>query len=163
MNAKAPSESLTKMAQVMQITDANTAGFVHGGSIMKLVDSAAGVAAMRHAQRRVVTAQVDSLTFHAPVHIGDVLSLTACVTQAWKTSMEVEVTVHREDPVTGDTDHTTTAYLTMVGLDEHGRPVAVPGIAPETDEEERRQREAETRHQARIRLRQDLGNATAGH
>lgn len=158
MNAKAPSESLTKMAQVMQITDANTAGFVHGGSIMKLVDSAAGVAAMRHAQRRVVTAQVDSLTFHAPVHIGDVLSLTACVTQAWKTSMEVEVTVHREDPVTGDTDHTTTAYLTMVGLDEHGRPVAVPGIAPETDEEERRQREAETRHQARIRLRQDLGN-----
>ena len=163
MNAKAPSESLTKMAQVMQITDANTAGFVYGGSIMKLVDSAAGVAAMRHAQRRVVTAQVDSLTFHAPVHIGDVLSLTACVTQAWKTSMEVEVTVHREDPVTGDTDHTTTAYLTMVGLDEHGRPVAVPGIAPETDEEERRQREAETRHQARIRLRQDLGNATAGH
>lgn len=158
MNAKAPSESLTTMAQVMQITDANTAGFVHGGSIMKLVDSAAGVAAMRHAQRRVVTAQVDSLTFHAPVHIGDVLSLTACVTQAWKTSMEVEVTVHREDPVTGDTDHTTTAYLTMVGLDEHGRPVAVPGIAPETEEEERRQQEAETRHQARIRLRQDLGN-----
>ena len=146
------------MAQVMQITDANTAGFVHGGSIMKLVDSAAGVAAMRHAQRRVVTAQVDSLTFHAPVHIGDVLSLTACVTQAWTTSMEVEVTVHREDPVAGDTDHTTTAYLTMVGLDANGRPAAVPGVAPETDEEERRQREAETRRRARIRLRQDLEN-----
>jgi len=156
MKAKPPSDSLTTMAQVMQITDANTAGFVHGGSIMKLVDSAAGVAAMRHAQRRVVTAQVDSLTFHAPVHIGDVLSLTACVTQAWKTSMEVEVTVHREDPVTGDTDHTTTAYLTMVGLDEHGRPVQVPGVEPETGKEERRQREAEARRQARIRLREDL-------
>ncbi len=156
MKAKAPSDSLTTMAQVMQITDANTAGFVHGGSIMKLVDSAAGVAAMRHAQRRVVTAQVDSLTFHAPVHIGDVLSLTACVTQAWKTSMEVEVTVYREDPVTGDTDHTTTAYLTMVGLDEHGRPVQVPGVEPETLNEKRRQREAETRRQARIQLRDDL-------
>lgn len=156
MKAKTPSDSLTTMAQVMQITDANTAGFVHGGSIMKLVDSAAGVAAMRHAQRRVVTAQVDSLTFHAPVHIGDVLSLTACVTQAWKTSMEVEVTVYREDPVTGDTDHTTTAYLTMVGLDEHGHPVQVPGVVPETGKEERRQREAETRRQARIQLREDL-------
>ncbi|MDH3259661.1 MAG: acyl-CoA thioesterase [Acidimicrobiia bacterium] len=158
MNPKTPFESLTTMAQVMQITDANTAGFVHGGSIMKLVDSAAGVAAMRHAQRRVVTAQVDSLTFHAPVHIGDVLSLTACVTQAWKTSMEIEVTVYREDPVTGEKDHTTTAYLTMVGLDERGRPVAVPGVAPGTDEEARRQREAETRRKARIQLRQDLEN-----
>ncbi len=156
MEDKPPAESVTTMAQVMQITDANTAGFVHGGSIMKLVDSAAGVAAMRHAQRRVVTAQVDSLTFHAPVHIGDVLSLTACVTQAWKTSMEVEVTVFREDPVTGETDHTTTAYLTMVGLNEHGNPTRVPGLAPATMEEERRQREAEARRQARIRLREDL-------
>jgi acyl-CoA hydrolase len=158
MGAKTPAESLTTMAQVMQITDANTAGFVHGGSIMKLVDSAAGVAAMRHAQRRVVTAQVDSLSFHAPVHIGDVLSLTACVTQAWRSSMEIEVTVYREDPITADQDHTTTAYLTMVALDENGRPVAVPRVNPETDEEQRRQREAETRRRARIRLRQDLEN-----
>jgi acyl-CoA hydrolase len=156
VDPKNPSDSLTIMAQVMQITDANADGFVHGGSIMKLVDSAAGVASMRHAQRRVVTAQVDSLTFHAPVHIGDVVSLTACVTQAWNSSMEIEVTVHREDPVTGDQDHTTTAYLTMVALDEHGRPVAVPGVAPGTDEERRRQREAETRRQSRIRLRVDL-------
>jgi len=154
--AKTPSESLTRMAQVMQITDANTAGFVHGGSIMVLVDSAAGVAAMRHAQRRVVTAQVDSLSFHTPVHIGDVLSLTACVTQAWTSSIEIEVTVHREDPMTGEQDHTTTAYLTMVALDEHGRPVAVPPVRPETDEERRRQREAETRRRARVQLRQDL-------
>lgn len=156
METKKPTESLTKMAQVMQITDANTVGFVHGGSIMNLVDSAAGVAAMRHAQRRVVTAQVDSLTFHAPVHIGDVLSLTACVTQSWRSSMEVEVTVFREDPVTGDMDHTTTAYLTMVALDEHGRPVPVPGLVPETEEETRRQREAETRRTARMQLRRDL-------
>jgi acyl-CoA hydrolase len=156
MEAKTPTESLTTMAQVMQITDANAVGFVHGGSIMKLVDSAAGVASMRHAQRRVVTAQVDSLSFHTPVHIGDVLSLTACVTQAWTSSMEVEVTVHRENPVTADQDHTTTAYLTMVALDENGRPVAVPPVSPETEEEKRRQREAETRRKARIRLRQDL-------
>ena len=156
MKPKTPAESLTTMAQVMQITDANNAGFVHGGSIMKLVDSAAGVAAMRHAQRRVVTAQVDSLSFHAPVHIGDVLSLSACVTQAWTSSMEVEVTVYREDPVTGDEDHTTTAYLTMVALDDHGRPVAVPPVSPETPDEQRRQREAETRRSARIQLRQDL-------
>jgi len=156
MQAKTPSASLTRMAQVMQITDANTAGFVHGGSIMKLVDSAAGVAAMRHAQRRVVTAQVDSLTFHAPVHIGDVLALTACVTQAWRSSMEVEVTVHREDAVTGDEDHTTTAYLTMVALDEGGRPVPVPAVDPETDDERRRSRDAESRRQARMKLRREL-------
>jgi acyl-CoA hydrolase len=156
MKAKTPSESLTTMAQVMQITDANNAGFVHGGSIMKLVDSAAGVASMRHAQRWVVTAQVDSLSFHAPVHIGDVLSLTACVTQAWTSSMEVEVTVYREDPVIGERDHTTTAYLTMVALDDFGRPVAVPPVSAESDDERRRQREAETRHKARIQLRQDL-------
>jgi acyl-CoA hydrolase len=158
VQAKTPTESLTRMAQVMQIADANTAGFVHGGSIMKLVDSAAGVASMRHAQRRVVTAQVDSLSFHAPVHIGDVLSLTACVTQAWTSSMEVEVTVFREDPVTGDRDHTTTAYLTMVALDEHGRPVPVPGVEPQDDEERRRQRDAEARRKARIQLRRDLEN-----
>ena len=156
MDTKTPSSSLTRMAQVMQITDANAAGFVHGGAIMKLVDEAAGVASMRHAQRRVVTAQVDSLSFLARVHIGDVLNLTACVTQAWTSSMEVEVTVYREDPVTGDQDHTTTAYLTMVGLDPHGRPVPVPGVEPETDEERRRKREAETRREARIKLRRDL-------
>lgn len=156
MIIRTPAESLTTMAQVMQITDANTDGFVHGGSIMKLVDSAAGVAAMRHSQRRVVTAQVDSLSFHAPVHIGDVLALTACVTQAWKTSMEIEVTVFREDPVTGVRDHTTTAYLTMVALDEHGRPVPVPPVSPETHDEQRRQRDAEARREARIRLRETL-------
>ena len=70
--------------------------------------------------------------------------------------MEIEVTVHREDPMTGEQDHTTTAYLTMVALDEHGRPVAVPPVRPETDEERRRQREAETRRRARVQLRQDL-------
>ena len=156
MEAKTPAVSLTTMAQVMQITDANTAGFVHGGAIMKLVDSAAGVASMRHAQRRVVTAQVDSLSFHVPVHIGDVLSLTACVTQAWTSSMEVEVTVYRENPVTGERDHTTTAFLTMVALDDFGRPVAVPPVSSESDDEQRRQCEAETRREARIRLRRDL-------
>ena len=156
MNPKTPAESLTRIAQVMQISDANTNGFVHGGSIMRLVDTAAGVASMRHSQRRVVTAQVDSLSFHAPVHVGDVLSLTACVTQAWNSSLEVEVTVHREDPVTGEQDHTTTAYLTMIGLDADGRPVAVPRVTPETDEDHRRRRAAEARRKARIQLRKKL-------
>lgn len=146
----------TEMAQVMQVTDANQAGFTHGGAIMRLVDTAAGVAAMRHAGTRVVTAAVDSLSFHAPVYIGDLVLLTAAVNQAWRTSMEVEVQVHREDPLSGERAHTTTAFVTMVAVDEEGRPVPVPPLLPESGEDRRRQQQAELRREARMRLRESL-------
>ena len=104
----------------------------------------------------MVTVEVDSLTFLAPVHIGDLVTLEAVVTQAWHSSMEVEVEVHREDPRSGEKEQTTTAYLTMVAVDEHGRPVPVPELAADTDDDRRRQREANVRRQERIRVRKLL-------
>lgn len=156
--AKPPGQSLTVMTMLMGVERANSAGFVHGGEIMKLVDSAAGVAGMRHARDRVVTAHVDSLSFHAPVHIGDLLSLTAIVTQAWRTSMEVEVSVTREDPRSGDGEITTTAYLTMVCVDEEGTPIPVPQIEALSETERRRQAQAEARRRARFELESHLEN-----
>lgn len=156
MQATPPDASLTTMTNLMGVGHANTAGFVHGGEIMKMVDNAAGVAAMRHARGRVVTAHVDSLSFLAPVHIGDLLSITAQVTQAWTTSMEVEVIVHRENPQTGEGELTTQAHLTMVAVDLQGAPVPVPHLAVSTDEERRRQKGAEARRAARISLREQL-------
>lgn len=156
MEGKTPSESSTEMTLMMGVEQANVAGFVHGGSIMKLVDTAAGVAAMRHAKGRVVTAHVDSLSFLAPVHIGDLLTLEAVITQAWQTSMEVEVTVTREVPWTGEGELTTRAHLTMVAVDGDGRPVPVPPLSAETDIERRRQQQAEIRRAERIRLRDQL-------
>jgi acyl-CoA hydrolase len=144
------------MTLVMQLAHANSAGFIHGGEIMKLVDTSAGVAAMRHSNGRVVTVEVDSLTFLAPVHIGDLVTLTAVVTQAWRSSMEVEVCVWREDPRVGEREQTTTAYLTMVAVDEHGRPIPVPPLKADTEEDARRQREADVRREERMRIRKRL-------
>jgi len=152
---KAP--RVSELSLVMQPPDANSNGFVHGGSIMKLVDTIAGVAAIRHAQSRVVTAQVDSLSFLAPVHIGDVVTFEALVTQAWHTSMEVKVVVHREDALRGERTLTTTAYLTMVAVDRDGHPVEVPPLEPSTDRERERQAGAEVRREERIHLRERLG------
>ena len=140
MEPKKPADSRSTVTLVMQLIHANSAGFIHGGEIMKLVDTTAGVASMRHSNGRVVTVEVDSLTFLAPVHIGDLVTLEAVVTQAWHSSMEVEVEVHREDPRSGEKEQTTTAYLTMVAVDEHGRPVPVPELAADTDDDRRRQR-----------------------
>lgn len=156
MQGKSPGESNSTVTLVMQLAHANSAGFIHGGEIMKLVDTAAGVAAMRHCNGRVVTVEVDTLTFLAPVHIGDLVTLTAVVTQAWRTSMEVEVRVWREDPRLGEREQTTTAYLTMVAVDEHGRPVPVPPLIPKTEEDARRRREADVRREERMRIRKRL-------
>ncbi|MDF1597253.1 MAG: hotdog domain-containing protein [Acidimicrobiia bacterium] len=111
---------------------------------------------MRHCNGRVVTVEVDSLTFLAPVHIGELVTLNAVVTQAWRSSMEVEVDVWREDPRTGDREQTTTAYLTMVAVDERGRPVPVPPLIADTEDDVRRQRAADVRREERIRIRKRL-------
>ena len=156
MEGKSPAESVSTVTIVMQLALANSAGFIHGGEIMKLVDTTAGVASMRHCNGRVVTVEVDTLTFLAPVHIGDLVTLNAVVTQAWRTSMEVEVCVWREDPRLGEREQTTTAYLTMVAVDEHGRPVPVPPLIASTEEDIKRQRDADVRREERIRIRQRL-------
>jgi acyl-CoA hydrolase len=123
---------------------------------MKTCDEAAGIAAVRHCGGRVVTAGVDRMTFTEPIHIGELLSCRATVNAAWRTSMEVGVRVEAEDPRTGQSRHTSTAYITMVALDEAGRPTPVPGVITETEDEERRQREAELRRANRLAERDQI-------
>jgi acyl-CoA hydrolase len=146
----------------MSITDANSAGFVHGGTVMKLCDEAAGIAAVKHCRTRIVTAAIDRMTFRHPVHVGELLTCRASVNAVWHTSMEVGVRVEAENPRTGEVRHTSTAYLTMVALDDEGRPTAVPPLVTESPDEERRMREAELRRSNRLAEREQIraGRAT---
>jgi acyl-CoA hydrolase len=156
MEPRSPSESHADMTRWMGVQEANTAGNVHGGWIMKLCDEVAGIAAIRHCGRRVVTAGMDRMTFVHPVMVGDLVVFRATVNAAWRTSMEVGVRVEAENVHTRELTHTSTAYLTMVALDEEGRPVEVPPIAPETDDELRRQREAQLRRSNRLAERDQI-------
>src|SRR5438309_11178686 len=141
MDSKAPSESSSQIVRWMSLLDANTPGNVHGGTVMKLCDEAAALAAIKHSRRRVVTAAMDRMAFLYPIRVGDLVTLSATVNAAWRTSMEVGVRVDAEDPRTGEVRHTNTAYLTMVAIDEDGRPLPVPPLRAETAEEQRRMHE----------------------
>ncbi len=145
----------------MGLADANSAGFVHGGVVMKLCDEVAGLAAVRHSRCRVVTAGMDRMTFLDPIHIGELVTFTASVNAAWRTSMEVGVRVTAEQPREGTVRHTNTAYLTMVALDEDGRPAEVPPLLAESDDDKRREREAQTRRRNRLSERDELQHARA--
>jgi uncharacterized protein (TIGR00369 family) len=152
-SARAPktvSASRISIAQLMQPEHANNLGNVHGGWIMKLVDEAGALACMRHAQRRVVTVAIDSMVFRSPIRIGDLVQLTAEVTESGRTSMEVEVQVQAENPITGVQTQTNTAYLVYVALDDDGKPVQVPPVIVETDAERVRQRQARERQAHRL-------------
>jgi acyl-CoA hydrolase len=140
----------------MGLEDANSAGFVHGGTVMKLCDEAAGLASVRHSGRRCVTAAVDRMTFLEPVHVGELLTLESSVNAAWRTSMEVGVRVTAENVRTGEKRHTNSAYLTMVALDDEGRPVAVPPLTCEDVHEHRREREAQLRRANRLAERDEI-------
>ena len=154
--SKHPTDSRSTLVRWMGITDANSAGFVHGGTVLKLCDEVAGLAAVRHSRLRVVTAGVDRVTFNVPVNIGDLLTFHASVNAAWRTSMEVGVRVEAENPRTGEVRHTNTAYLTMVALDEHGRPAEVPALVPSDAVEQRREREAQLRRANRLAERDEI-------
>jgi acyl-CoA hydrolase len=140
----------------MGIGDANNAGNVHGGAIMRLCDEVAGIAAVRHSGLRVVTAAMDRMTFLHPVYVGHLVTVKAAVNAAWRSSMEVGVRVEAEDVRSGEVTHTSTAYLTMVALDDQGRPAPVPGIAAETQDEQRRAREAQLRRDNRLEERRRI-------
>jgi acyl-CoA hydrolase len=147
--AKAVSQSAITMSQLMLPSDANPAGSVHGGSILKLVDSAAGVVAVRHCRARVVTARLDEMSFLHPVNIGNLVTLKASVNDTGRTSLEVGVRVEAEDLYTGETWHVGSAYLIFVALDEAGHPTAVPPVLPQTADEVRRQAQARERRARR--------------
>jgi acyl-CoA hydrolase len=136
--------------------DANNGGNVHGGVIMHLCDEVAGIAAVRHSGTRVVTVAMDRMTFRHPVFVGQLVTVKATVNAAWRTSMEVGVRVESENVRTGEMTHTSTAYLTMVALDDDGNPTQVPPISAVTREEQRREREAQLRRDNRLAERQRI-------
>jgi acyl-CoA hydrolase len=146
----------------MGLVDANAAGYVHGGTVMKLCDEVAGLAAIKHSRLRVVTAGMDRMTFMEPIHVAELVTFTAAVNAAWRTSMEVGVRVDAEQPRDGTVRHTNTAYLTMVALDDDGRPTQVPPLVAESPDEERREREAQTRRRNRLAERDELQRGRSG-
>ena len=159
MKAKRPADSRTILSQVMQPSDANVRGNVHGGVIMKLVDTAGAIAAIKHAGRQVVTAVMDSMTFRAPVYVGHLVTLEAEVTWVGRTSIETEVKVTAENVLTGEKTLTSTAYVVYVALDENGRPTEVPRLILETEAEKRRWAEAEERRRRRLEQRRRENSA----
>jgi acyl-CoA hydrolase len=138
------------MSHMMLPQDANPAGIVHGGVVMKHIDDAAGVVALRHTRCNVVTASIDRLDFHSPAFIGNLLTLKASLNLVGSTSMEVGVRVETEDLKTGEIRHTASAYLSFVALDDNFRPRPVPPLVLETDEERRRNRQAQARRRVRL-------------
>jgi acyl-CoA hydrolase len=162
MEPRQPSESHSLITRWMGVIDANTAGNVHGGAIMRMCDEVAGIAAIRHSGNRVVTAAMDRMTFLHPVFVGMLLTVKATVNAAWRTSMEVGVRVEAENVHTGEVTHTSTAYLTMVALTADGTPAPVPPVDPQTDDERRRLREAELRRATRLREREEIVAARGG-
>ena len=129
---------------------ANTHGNVHGGHIMKMCDEAAAICAMRHAQRPAVTVAIDSMTFHSPVHVGELISLSAHVSYVGTTSMEISVKVTAEDPIQGKTTHTNSAYFVFVALDDKGAPCRVPGLLIESEEQRMEFEAGKLRQQQRV-------------
>ena len=144
------SASRVTISQLMHLEHANLLGNVHGGLIMKLADEAGALACMRHAQKKVVTVAIDSMTFRQPIRIGDLIILNAEVAYTGRTSMEAEVQVLAENPITGERTHTNTAYLVYVALDEAGRPSSVPPLKAETEEEKLKMEKAKERQKRRL-------------
>jgi uncharacterized protein (TIGR00369 family) len=147
------SERHVVLAQVMLPADANPSGDVHGGTLMKLADTAGGIAAVRHARRRVVTAIADSMTFEHPVKVGDLVLIDAQVSWVGRTSLEVEVSIFAEKVVTGERRRTSLAYFVFVALGDDGRPHELPPLELLTQAERDRFARAEERRRFRLAQR----------
>src|ERR1700689_2556272 len=156
MDARPAADSHATLAHWMGPLDANGAGFVHGGTVMKLCDEAAGLAAVKHCRRRVVTASMDRMTFMVPIHVGELVSFQATINAVWHTSMEVGVRVDTENPRTGERRHSNSAYLTMAAVDKQGNPMPVPPLLAGTEEQRRRESEAQLRRSNRLAEREQI-------
>src|SRR5438270_5990368 len=150
MDGRYVRESVSEYSELALPNDANSLGNLLGGRIMHLVDLAGAIAAMRHAGCAVVTASVDQMQFIHPVRIGQLVRLLASVNRVFRTSMEVGVKVVMEDLLTGDQKHTSSAYLTFVTLDKHGKHVPIAPVIPETEAEKRRYEAAGRRREYRL-------------
>ncbi|HUK65068.1 MAG TPA: acyl-CoA thioesterase [Dongiaceae bacterium] len=150
MDGKAPRLSRTQIAEVMMPHMANVLGNVHGGVLLGMMDRVGAVAAIRHARQTCVTVSLDRVDFHEPIHLGELVTMEAWVNYAHRTSIEVEVQVHAENLLTGQRRHTNSCFLTFVAIDEAGKPVPVPPVLPETDDERKRMADAEARRARRV-------------
>jgi len=150
LEGKPAADSEVTLVQQMELEHANLAGNVHGGTIMRLADTAAGLSAMKHCGGLAVTVAMDDMTFIEPVFLGDIVTVRAMVNDAGRSSMEVGVRVEAENYRTGRKAHTSSAYLVFVALDDQGNPRPVPPVIARTLEERQRQREAKLRREARL-------------
>jgi len=153
----------TTVTQIMTSLDVNLLGTVHGGVVMRMVDSVAGAAAGRHSRGPAVTVSMDEMVFLRPVRVGDLVHAHAQVNWAGRTSMEVGVRVTSErwneiDPPV----HVASAYLVFVAVDDDGNPREVPPVIAETDEDRRRNAEAGIRRQHRLARRDEIARSRAG-
>jgi uncharacterized protein (TIGR00369 family) len=155
LQGKTVKETSVIMSQVMMPQDINKSGNVHGGVIMKLIDQVASVVAVRHARSNVVTASIDRMDFLSPVFVGDLVTCKSSLNYAGRTSMEIGVRVESENLLTGECRHTVSAYLTFVSLDSTGHPKEIPPLILETEENKRRNAQAQARRDLRLRERQN--------
>jgi acyl-CoA hydrolase len=155
------SDSTHETSDLMMPQDANILGHVFGGAVLSMMDKAAAIAAFRHARMNVVTVSVDRVDFREPIHVGDLVVMKASVNFVGRTSMEVGVRIEAEDLLTGARRHTNSCYLTFVAIDRNGKPVEVPQVLPESDDEKRRYDAARDRRRRRIEERQLEGAKSA--
>lgn len=153
IKSKNVKESVVIMTELVLPNHTNQLGNLLGGQLMQWIDICAALCASRHNNRVCVTASVDRIDFHHPIHLGDVVTLTASLNRVFNTSMEVGVKVYSETFLAGIKRHTNTAYLTFVSVDEHGKPVKGTEAVPETDQEKRRFEEALIRRENRLKNR----------
>lgn len=153
MTGKPASQSQVIMTELVLPNDTNQLGNLLGGRLMHWIDIAAALAAQRHSGKVCVTASVDEISFHEPIKLGHVVHIQAVITRAFRTSMEVQVTVEREDPLHNSRARTSSAFLTFVAIDQYGKPLPAPPVIPETDDERRRYEQAAMRREVRLRSR----------
>src|SRR6185436_15670573 len=152
MKSKKASDSLTIMTEIVLPNDTNTLGNLMGGRLLHWMDICAATTAHRHCKRVVVTASVNNVSFTIPVKLGSIVTLQSKVSRAFSTSMEIFIDVWIEDPVTGEKQKCNEAIYTFVAVDQHGSPLPVPGLVPETEEEKQRFESALRRRQLALIL-----------
>jgi acyl-CoA hydrolase len=150
VDGKRVADSMTEMNEIVLPGDGNVLGSAFGGKVMQWIDVCAAMAAQRHCRKVVVTASMDELHFHSPIRVGMIANLRAHVTATFKRSLELEVVVHSEEPLTGVRQHCCSARLTFTALDENLKPTEVPPLVLETEEQRQRQAEAMARRQQRL-------------
>ena len=150
---KFPSESQVEMTELVLPQHTNAFGTIFGGVVLSWIDIAAAICAQRHSERSVVTASIDAMHFLAPIRLGWIVNIKASVNFSSNSSCEVGVRITAENPMTKELNHTATAYVTMVSLDSNGRPVSMPKLTPQTNDEIRRMSEAQQRRKQRLELK----------